>query len=466
MIERNDVMARDGFFTGLDIGTSSIKVLVAEHINDEINVIGVSNAKSAGVKDGIIVDIEAAAAAIKTAIAQAEEKAGISIKVVNVGLPANLLQIEPSQGMIPVTNDAKEITDIDVENVVRSALTKSMTPDREVITFIPEEFIVDGFQGIRDPRGMMGIRLEMRGLLYTGPRTILHNLRKTVERAGVQIENIIISPLAMTKSVLNEGEREFGATVIDMGGGQTTVASVRNQELQYTNIYQEGGDYVTKDISKVLKTSQKLAESLKFNYGEAYVPAASQETFQVEVIGEVNPVEVTESYLAEIISARLKHVFEQIKQDLERRHLLDLPGGIVIIGGGAILPGVVELAQEIFGVPVKLYVPNQIGIRNPAFAHVISLSEYAGNLTDVDALAQAAVQGNEMLRQQPSNFARPLQTQSINPSRITTQRDPLPQVEAETRVEPAIEVAQSQEQETKTEKLTDRARNWLGNLFD
>ena len=126
MIERNDVMARDGFFTGLDIGTSSINVLVAEHINDEINVIGVSNAKSAGVKDGIIVDIEAAAAAIKTAIDKKKKKAGISIKVVNVGLPANLLQIEPSQGMIPVTNDAKEITDIDVENVVRSALTKSM----------------------------------------------------------------------------------------------------------------------------------------------------------------------------------------------------------------------------------------------------------------------------------------------------------------------------------------------------
>ena len=129
-IERNDGMARDGFFTGLDIGTSSIKVLVAEHVNNEMNVIGVSNAKSAGVKDGIIVDIEAAAGAIKAAIAQAEEKAGISIKVVNVGLPANLLQIEPSQGMIPVTNDAKEITDIDVENVVRSALTKSMTPHR------------------------------------------------------------------------------------------------------------------------------------------------------------------------------------------------------------------------------------------------------------------------------------------------------------------------------------------------
>ena len=408
------------FFTGLDIGTNSIKVLVAELRNGELNVIGVSNAKSKGVKDGIIVDIEAAATAIKSAISQAEEKAGISIKSVNVGLPGNLLQVEPTQGMIPVTSDTKEITDQDVENVVKSALTKSMTPDREVITFIPEEFIVDGFQGIRDPRGMMGVRLEMRGLLYTGPRTILHNLRKTVERSGVQVENIIISPLALVRSVLNEGEREFGATVIDMGAGQTTVATIRNQELQFTNILQEGGDYVTKDISKVLKTSQKLAEGLKLNYGEAYPSLASNETFQVEVIGEVEPVEVTESYLAEIISARIKHIFEQIKQELERRHLLDLPGGIVLIGGNAILPGIVELAQEVFGVGVKLYVPNQVGIRNPAFAHVISLSEFAGQLTEVHLLAQRAVKGEDTLRHQPINFGGMIQrvTQVAQPTPI------------------------------------------------
>ena len=446
-------MARNGFFTGLDIGTSSIKVLVAEHVNGEMNVIGVSNAKSAGVKDGIIVDIEAASNAIKNAVSQAEEKAGISINLVNVGLPANLLQIEATQGMIPVTSDSKEITDADVENVVRSALTKSMTPDREVITFIPEEFTVDGFQGIRDPRGMMGIRLEMRGLLYTGPRTVLHNLRKTVERAGLQVENIIISPLAMIKSVLNEGEREFGATVIDLGGGQTTVASVRNQELQFTNIYQEGGDYVTKDISKVLKTSQKLAEGLKFNYGEAYVPSVGDEVFHVEVIGEVEPVQVSEKYLAEIISARIKHIFDQIKQDLERRHLLDLPGGIVIIGGGAILPGIEELAQEVFGVNVKLYVPNQIGIRNPAFAHVISLSEYAGNLTDVDILAQAAVHGDQRLRQQPIQFERPVQ-QPVVPEEI----EPFVNVEQQHPVE-------EQNREEKT-SLTNRMKNLIGNMFD
>ncbi len=151
-------MARDGFFTGLDIGTSSIKVLVAEFIDGSMNVIGVSNVKSSGVKDGIIVDIDAAAKSIKTAIEQAEEKAGIVIEQVNVGL-ANLLQIEPTQGMIPVSSESKEIKDEDVESVVRSALTKSITPEREVISLVPEEFIVDGFQGIHDPRGMMGIRL-------------------------------------------------------------------------------------------------------------------------------------------------------------------------------------------------------------------------------------------------------------------------------------------------------------------
>lgn len=458
-------MARDGFFTGLDIGTNSIKVLVAEHRNGELNVIGVSNAKSKGVKDGIIVDIEAAATAIKSAISQAEEKAGISIKSVNVGLPGNLLQVEPTQGMIPVTSDTKEITDQDVENVVKSALTKSMTPDREVITFIPEEFIVDGFQGIRDPRGMMGVRLEMRGLLYTGPRTILHNLRKTVERSGVQVENIIISPLALVRSVLNEGEREFGATVIDMGAGQTTVATIRNQELQFTNILQEGGDYVTKDISKVLKTSQKLAEGLKLNYGEAYPSLASNETFQVEVIGEVEPVEVTERYLAEIISARIKHIFEQIKQELERRHLLDLPGGIVLIGGNAILPGVVELAQEVFGVGVKLYVPNQVGIRNPAFAHVISLSEFAGQLTEVNLLAQRAVKGEDTLRHQPINFGGMIQ-------RVTQVAQPTPiQPVQNTEVEPSASTNVVAPKEDKVSsqnkpKIADRFRGLIGSMFD
>lgn len=455
-------MARDGFFTGLDIGTSSIKVLVAEFIDGSMNVIGVSNVKSSGVKDGIIVDIDAAAKSIKTAIEQAEEKAGIVIEQVNVGLPANLLQIEPTQGMIPVTSESKEIKDEDVESVVRSALTKSITPEREVISLVPEEFIVDGFQGIRDPRGMMGIRLEMRGLIYTGPTTILHNLRKTVERAGIQVENIIISPLAMTRAVLNEGEREFGATVIDMGGGQTTVASMRAQELQFTNIYSEGGEYITKDISKVLKTSMQIAEALKFNFGNADIEEASEtETVQVEVVGENSPVEITEKYLAEIISARVKHILDRVKQDLTRGRLLDLPGGIVLVGGTAIMPGVVEVAQEIFGTTVKLHVPNQVGIRNPMFANVISLVEYVGTMSEVDVIAQRAVSGEELLRRKPVDFEPQPQVRPrvvYNNDLVVPANDNL--VSQPTQVPPV------QKQEESRPKLGERVRGIFGSMFD
>ncbi|HFI0237887.1 TPA: cell division protein FtsA [Streptococcus suis] len=458
-------MAKNGFFTGLDIGTSSVKVLVAEYNETEMNVIGVSNVKSAGVKDGIIVNIDVAAGAIKKAIEQAEEKSGIRIESINVGLPANLLQIEPTQGMIPVTTDSQEITDLDVENVVKSALTKSMTPEREVISFIPEEFTVDGFQGIKDPRGMMGIRLEMRGMLYTGPRTILHNLRKTVERAGIQVENVVIAPLALTRSVLNEGEREFGATVIDLGGGQTTVAVVRGQELQYTNIYQEGGDYITNDISKVLTTSKSIAENLKYNYGIAFpADASDKEKFTVEVIGESAPVEVTERYLSEVIAARLRQIFERVKHDLERTRALDLPGGIVLVGGGAILPGVTELAQEVFGVNTKLFIPNQIGIRNPAFASVISYVEYVGELEDVEKIAQYAVNGETVLRHKPIErvVPRPLVSQPI-------QKEIVNELKVVEREEPSIPVyAEEVDEERSANKgnITDRIRGLFGSMFE
>lgn len=458
-------MVKSGFFTGLDIGTSSVKVLVAEYTDNEMNVIGVSSVKSAGVKDGIIVNIDVAAGAIKKALEQAEEKSGIRIDRVNVGLPANLLQIEPTQGMIPVTTDSQEITDLDVENVVKSALTKSMTPEREVISFIPEEFVVDGFQGIKDPRGMMGIRLEMRGMLYTGPRTILHNLRKTVERAGVQVENIVISPLALTRSVLNEGEREFGATVIDLGGGQTTVAVMRNQELQYTNIYQEGGDYITKDISKVLTTSQSIAENLKFNYGIAYPQDASdKEKFTVEVIGESTPVEVTERYLAEVISARLRQIFDRVRQDLERTRALDLPGGVVLVGGGAILPGIAELAQEVLGANTKLFVPNQIGIRNPAFASVISFVEYVGGLEEVEKIAQRAVNGEADLRQKPIDFtvSRPRVVPTIQPE-VTI---PVETNEDNERSLHDFEEEHDETQSATRSNFTDRLRGLFGSMFE
>ena len=387
-------MAKTGMYVGLDIGTTSVKVVVAEYIDSQMNIIGVGNAKSEGINRGIIVDIDKTVQAIQRAVRQAEEKAGIQIKGVSVGLPANMLEVENCQGMIAVNGDSKEITDEDVRNVASAALVRSIPPERQIVSILPQDFTVDGFEGIKDPRGMIGVRLEMYGLLFTGPKTIIHNIRNCVENAGLIVNEMVITPLALTESILSDGEKDFGTIVIDMGGGQTTTAVMHDKQLKFTNLDQEGGEFVTKDISIVLNTSFNNAEALKINYGDAYPERTSpDEEFPVDVIGQSEPVKVDERYLSEIISARMEQIFNKAKDALDQIEALELPGGVVLTGGAASLPGVVDLAQEIFGVNVKLYVPNHMGLRNPVFTNVISIVDYSANLSEVYQLAKIAVTG-------------------------------------------------------------------------
>ncbi|WP_435740959.1 cell division protein FtsA [Enterococcus faecium] len=387
-------MAKTGMYVGLDIGTTSVKVVVAEYIDSQMNIIGVGNAKSEGINRGIIVDIDKTVQAIQRAVRQAEEKAGIQIKGVSVGLPANMLEVENCQGMIAVNGDSKEITDEDVRNVASAALVRSIPPERQIVSILPQDFTVDGFEGIKDPRGMIGVRLEMYGLLFTGPKTIIHNIRKCVENAGLIVNEMVITPLALTESILSDGEKDFGTIVIDMGEGQTTTAVMHDKQLKFTNLDQEGGEFVTKDISIVLNTSFNNAEALKINYGDAYPERTSpDEEFPVDVIGQSEPVKVDERYLSEIISARMEQIFNKAKDALDQIEALELPGGVVLTGGAASLPGVVDLAQEIFGVNVKLYVPNHMGLRNPVFTNVISIVDYSANLSEVYQLAKIAVTG-------------------------------------------------------------------------
>ena len=274
----------------------------------------------------------------------------------------------------------------------------------------------------------------------------------------------MIAPLALAKSVLNEGEREFGATVIDMGGGQTTVASMRNQELQYTNIYSEGSDYVTKDISKVLRTTVEIAEALKFNFGQANVEEAStSDTVQVNVVGNEEPVEITESYLSQIISGRIRQILEHVKQDLGRGRLLDLPGGIILVGGGAIMPGVVEVAQQIFGTRVKLHVPNQVGIRNPMFANVISIVDYVGMMSEVDIIAQHAVTGDEMLRHKPVDFDYKEKTNTMSTMPYS---EPLTSSMEDSNLEPIRARENAQEPTEPKANIGERIRGIFGSMFD
>ena len=388
-------MAKSGLYTGVDIGTNTIKVLVAEYVSGEMNIIGVGNAKSNGLKNGIIVDIEKVSQALRKAVTAAEERAGITIDHINVSIPANQLQMEPCQGMVSIVGETKEITDNDVAQVVQNALMRGIVPEREIISLETTEFTVDGFKGISDPRGMFGVRLELHGLVYTGPKTLIHNIRKVVERAGLAIDNIVIAPLAMAHYVLSEGEREFGTVIVDLGAGQTTVSAAKEQELVFTHTRPEGGDYITKDISTVLNTSLTAAEDLKVNYGEASTERASQdEYFMVDVVGKTEQEQITEYYLSQIIEARLAQIFGGIRQDLDNNRNFEAPGGVVLVGGAAAMPGVVELATSILGMNARLFVPAEMGLRNPAFAQVISVIDYVGNRSEIDNLVSDAIIGD------------------------------------------------------------------------
>lgn len=440
-------MAKTGMYVGLDIGTTSVKVVVAEYIEGQMNIIGVGNAKSDGLNRGIVVDIDQTVQAIQRAVRQAEEKAGIQIKSVNVGLPANLLEVESCQGMIAVSSESKEITDEDVRNVASAALVRSTPPERQIVTILPQDFTVDGFEGIKDPRGMLGVRMEMFGVVYTGPKTIIHNIRKCVEKAGLGINELVITPLALTETILTDGEKDFGTIVIDMGGGQTTTSVIHDKQLKFTHVNQEGGEFITKDISIVLNTSFNNAEALKINYGDAYPERTSaNEEFPVDVIGKSEPVRVDERYLSEIIEARVEQILRKSKEVLDEIDAFELPGGVVLTGGAASMPGIVDLAQEIFEANVKLYVPNHMGLRNPVFANVISIVEYSAQLNDIYHIAKYAIPGEK---------SKPAQSVAVQQ-----------EVRYDTYAEQPQEEYEEFNERESGEKVTGKIKDFFSNIFD
>lgn len=282
-------MRNHEIFVSLDIGTTSIKVVVAEYINGQISIIGVGNVKSRGLSRGVIVDIDETVYSIQQAVTLAEQKSNVKIKEVSVGIPSNKLGLESCHGMIAVSNENREITNRDVDNVITAAKVRSVAPEREIISVIPEEFVVDGFNGIRDPRGMIGVRLELYATLLTGPRTIIHNIKRCVEKAGLVIKELVLQPQAIAEVALSRDEREFGTVIIDMGGGQTSASIIYDNQLKYSFVDQEGGDFVTKDISIILNTSLESAERIKREYGYAIASQTSdEEYFPVETVGKKN----------------------------------------------------------------------------------------------------------------------------------------------------------------------------------
>ncbi|MBO8176441.1 MAG: cell division protein FtsA [Bacillus sp. (in: Bacteria)] len=371
-------MNSNEIFVSIDIGTSTIKVIIGEMVNDSLNIIGVGNIPSEGIKKGSVVDIDATVQSIKKAVDQAERMIGMNINQVIVGVSGNHVMLQPCHGVVAVSSENREITDEDVARVMDAAQVISIPPEREIINVIPKQFIVDGLDGINDPRGMIGVRLEMEGTIITGSKTMLHNTLRCVERAGLEIVDIVLQPLAAGAIALSKDELNMGTALIDIGGGSTTVAYFEHGHLQGTCVLPVGGDHITKDLSIGLKTTTEDAERIKKKYGYAFYDHASEEeVFSVPIIGSDQHQQFNQLEVADIIEARLEETFDLVLHELKRMGVHDIPGGFVLTGGVANIPGILELAQFVFHNRVRIAVPDYIGVREPQYTTSVGLIKYA-----------------------------------------------------------------------------------------
>jgi cell division protein FtsA len=427
-------MNSNDIYVSLDIGTSSVKVIIGEMVNDTLNIIGVGNVKSEGLRKGSIVDIDETVHSIKKAIEQAERMIGLKINQVIVGVTGNHVSLLPCHGVVAVSSDNREITNEDVARVIDAAQVVSIPPEREIIDVIPKQFIVDGLDEINDPRGMIGVRLEMEGTIITGSKTILHNTLRCVERAGLEIVDIGLQPLAAGAFALSKDEKNMGVAMIDIGGGSTTVAVFENGHLRGTSVIPVGGDHITKDLSIGLRTTTEEADKLKLKHGHSFYDHASEEElFEVSIIGSDQQQQFNQLEVADIIEARMEEIFSLVQDELKQMNIRDLPGGFVLTGGTANMQGVLELAQDIFQSRVRIAIPDYIGVREPQYTTAVGLIQFA--------YKNAKLKGKKM----EAAFSE------IEPKEKRVQKQPHPKTKPEKQPE---------------EKVTSRMKKFLGYFFE
>ncbi|MCP8970239.1 cell division protein FtsA [Ectobacillus ponti] len=365
-------------YVSLDIGTSNVKVIIGEMVGEALNIIGVGNVKSSGLKKGSIVDIDETVQSIKKAIEQAERMVGMHIDRIVVGVSANQVQLLPCHGVVAVSNENREIGNEDVLRVLEAAQIVSIAPEREIIEVVPQQFIVDGLDEINDPRGMIGVRLEMEGTLVTGSKTLLHNLLRCVERAGLEVADISLQPLAAASLALSKDEKNMGVALVDIGGGSTTLSFFQDGELKAASILPIGGEHITKDIAIVMKTSTENAERVKLKHGHAFYDTASEdELFNVQIMGSEYTEQYSQLELADIIEARAEEMLLLVQQELRRAGVKQLPGGYVLTGGVAAMPGMLDLAQDVLNHNVRIASPDYIGVREPQYTTGVGMIRHS-----------------------------------------------------------------------------------------
>ncbi|MDO4912146.1 MAG: cell division protein FtsA [Lactobacillus sp.] len=402
-------MENQNLLVGLDIGTSTIKAVVS----DNGKVIGAAMSHNEGMSHGQIVDIDETAAAIKKAINELSEKAGSRINRVVTSIPVTMLQLETASGVLSVSDTGREVTNDDVKHVLNSAIKSAEHQGRSAISYLPSRFVIDGRTDVKDPRKMIAHSLAVTGILLTAPDSLLHNLNKAMEKAQVYNSFFVPAPLAVSSVALSEGERTFGSILLDLGGGTTSATVIHQGKIKYANVVLNGGIDVTKDISVVLATSQKEAESLKHDYGFADPELASSESkFVVPTVGASDQQTVDEKYLSEIINARIEQILTKIAKGLAKHDMLDLPGGIIITGGASAIQGIGELVSQGLGVKTRVYKPDQLGMRNSAYSVAYGIVNYVSKMTDIEFLATDVIYQTKLIQPEEDVQKPTIQEQS------------------------------------------------------
>src|SRR5699024_8319388 len=303
---------------------------------------------------------------------------GMNIHEVVLGIPANSVQLYDVNGIIAINSEDREITDDDLDRVMVEAQRTPLPPEREIVNIFPKQFIVDDYNEINDPRGMLGLRLEMEGTMITTSKTVLHNLLRCVERAGLSIREIYLQPLAAGTFALTEDEKMRGTAHIDIGGGLTTISYYESNRIQKIGVVPLGGDNVTKDLSYVLQTPTEEARKIKHKYGHAFYDEASDdELFEVPIIGSETKEQFSQRYISEIIEVRLEELFDLILEEFYHMGIQSLPGGIVLTGGITKIEGILPLARHVLQQRVRIHVPEYIGVREPMYSTAVGLIQYA-----------------------------------------------------------------------------------------
>jgi cell division protein FtsA len=361
----------------LDIGTSQVRVIMGECTPQGVNIVGVGSAPSDGVHKGKIVHIDQTVGAIRAAINHAEQMVGFQIQEVYCGISDPTIQLQTNRGIVAVSREDREITHEDIDRAMQAARIIPLPPERDIIDTVPRQYIVDGLEGIHDPRGMIGVRLEVEATVVTGSKTTIHNLMRSVERADVKLAGLVLTPLAAGKLALLKDEQNLGVVLVDIGAGATTVSLFSQGDLCATTTLEIGGEYVTNDITIAMKTQVELAEKLKRKYGHAIESLASPDvTFQVYRIGTNSEKTYNQQDLASVIEPRMQEILEYVHHEVLRMLPADSAVGYVLTGGVVAMPGMQQLAQEVFQKPVRIAVPDFVGVREPGYTSGVGLLHY------------------------------------------------------------------------------------------